>query len=290
MRSCVAPNVWILLALHLPTLVAVAIIDSAVSSDIERARRRHADCLVPVHGRLLRRLRHRQLSRDRRRRRGAAGSPALSSDSDWPSGSRFRWAARDSTTSRRSLQPHFLFNSLGAVSELAYDAPGDREPRPAAAHRDLSNGARPEERRSHAGRRDRRDRAVSRHSANSIRRLADDRLPSRRCGGRLSAAAFHSAAARRERHPARPERTKRGGTDRDLGDGRSGNAHRSRVGQRRRARRGTAVDAAAASASPTCATVWRSVRRRRSPAPREQRQRAARSPSSRFPFVAEIRT
>ena len=57
----------------------------------ERAPRRHANCHVPLYGRLLRGLRDRQLPRDRRRRRSAADpTSARRTPATEQSGSRFR--------------------------------------------------------------------------------------------------------------------------------------------------------------------------------------------------------
>ena len=134
----------------------------------------------------------------------------------------------------------------------------DGQPRAAAAHRDLPHRARPQERRGHARRGDRRHRAVSRHSANSLRRLAHDRVSRRRCRRRLPAAAVRSSAARRERHSPRAERAERGGHDRHLG--RRSNTACSSCACRTMASgsRGRRRRPAAASGSPTFAIVWRS--------------------------------
>ena len=49
------------------------------------------------------------------------------------------------------LQPHFLFNSLGAVSELAFDAPlTANRVLHRSFHGNLSHGTRPKERRGDA--------------------------------------------------------------------------------------------------------------------------------------------
>ena len=119
-----APNVWILLALHVPTLAAVSIIDSAISRALTSALLGvtptvsflfnvvyYADfaivnylAIVAVAEALL--IRQALIERQRLAKRleislGRARLDYLEAQ----------------------LQPHFLFNSLGAVSELAYDAP-----------------------------------------------------------------------------------------------------------------------------------------------------------------------
>jgi sensor histidine kinase YesM len=119
-----ASNVWILLALHVPTLAAVALIDSAVSRLLSRVLLGvaptvsflftvvyYADfeivsylAIVAVAEALL--VRRVLLERQRLSKRLEASLGRARLD-----------------YLEAQLQPHFLFNSLGAVSELAYDAP-----------------------------------------------------------------------------------------------------------------------------------------------------------------------
>ena len=119
-----APNVWILLALHIPTLFAVSIIDAGVSRTLSSVlvgvtptvsflftTVYFADldivnylAIVAVAEALL--IRRALIERQRLAKRleislGRARLDYLEAQ----------------------LQPHFLFNSLGAVSELAYEAP-----------------------------------------------------------------------------------------------------------------------------------------------------------------------
>jgi LytS/YehU family sensor histidine kinase len=120
----VAPNVWILLALHVPTLVAVSVIDSAISRTLQSVLLSatptvtflftvvyYADfeivnylAIVAVAEALL--IRRALVERQRLSKRLEVSL------------SRARLDYLEA-----QLQPHFLFNSLGAVSELAYDAP-----------------------------------------------------------------------------------------------------------------------------------------------------------------------
>jgi signal transduction histidine kinase len=120
----VASNVWILFALHVPALVAVALIDSAVSRLLSRVLLGvaptvtflftvvyYADfeivsylAIVAVAEALLVRRALVERQRVSERLEASLGRARL----DYL---------------EAQLQPHFLFNSLGAVSELAYDAP-----------------------------------------------------------------------------------------------------------------------------------------------------------------------
>jgi LytS/YehU family sensor histidine kinase len=120
----VASNVWILLAFHVPTLAAVALIDSAVSRLLSRVLLGvaptvsfvftvvyYADfeivsylAIVAVAEALL--VRRALVERQRLSKRLEASLGRARLD-----------------YLEAQLQPHFLFNSLGAVSELAYDAP-----------------------------------------------------------------------------------------------------------------------------------------------------------------------
>ena len=120
----VASNVWILLAFHVPTLAAVALIDSAVSRLLSRVLLGaaptvsflftvvyYADfeivsylAIVAVAEALL--VRRALVERQRLSKRLEASLVRARLD-----------------YLEAQLQPHFLFNSLGAVSELAYDAP-----------------------------------------------------------------------------------------------------------------------------------------------------------------------
>ncbi len=119
-----APNVWILLALHVPALVAVSIIDSAITRTLQSVLLGatptvsflftvvyYADfeivnylAIVAVAEALL--IRRALIERQRL---GERLEVSLSR------------ARLDYLEAQ--LQPHFLFNSLGAVSELAYEAP-----------------------------------------------------------------------------------------------------------------------------------------------------------------------
>jgi len=119
-----APNVWILFALHVPTLVAVSIIDSAITRTLQSVLLGatltvsflftvvfYADAeivnylaIVAVTEALL--IRRALIERQRL---GERLEVSLSR------------ARLDYLEAQ--LQPHFLFNSLGAVSELAYEAP-----------------------------------------------------------------------------------------------------------------------------------------------------------------------
>jgi two-component system LytT family sensor kinase len=120
----VSSNVWILLALHVPTLAAVALIDSAATRLVSRVLLGvtptvsflftvvyYADfeivsylAIVAIAEALL--VRRALLERQRQSQRLEASLGRARLD-----------------YLEAQLQPHFLFNSLGAVSELAYDAP-----------------------------------------------------------------------------------------------------------------------------------------------------------------------
>ena len=163
----------------------------------------------------------------------------------------------------------------------------DGEPRAAAVDRDLPHRARPQDRRSHAGRRDRRHRAVSRHPAHSLCRLAHDRLSRRRRRRGLPAAALRSAAADRERDSPWPERANVGRHDRHHRDGIGQRADRPRLGQRRWPRSAHLLRRDAASDWRTCAIDWRFCTATTGiiSGCRTATRPAAPSPSSRFPFA-----
>src|SRR4029079_1822787 len=119
-----APNVWVLLALHVPTLAAVSIIDSAVSRGLSSVLLGatptvsflftvvyYADFEIVNYLAIVAVAEALQIRRAliERQRLGERLEVSLSR------------ARLDYLEAQ--LQPHFLFNSLGAVSELAYEAP-----------------------------------------------------------------------------------------------------------------------------------------------------------------------
>ena len=261
---------------------------------VARAPRRRANsCSFLVTARLLRGLRHRQLPRDRRRRRSAAR----------PTRARRAAAARRNDSRPRSsrarldyleaqLQPHFLFNSLGAVSELAYDAPAtaNRVLRQLIAIFRTALAQKTDE--VTLG-----EEIVGIEPYLDIQRIRfadwltiDYHVRRRR--RRLSAAAVHSPTARRERDSPRTERTKRG---RDASRSRRRSIRESLIV--RVTDNGVGLDGAPPSSRPRHRTRERArptgdlVWRRRSPPSREQRQRrrGRRADDSRSPAKSEHR-
>ena len=111
------------------------------------------------------------------------------------------------------LQPHFLFNTLHAISALDLGGPGPRRPAARAAERDAAAHA-PER---HPGRDHARGgagpaRALRRDPGGPLRRPAQGpyRRRARERGG--AGAAAHPAAAGRERHPPRHHPADHAGT------------------------------------------------------------------------------
>jgi len=119
-----APNVWVLLALHVPTLAAISIIDSAVSRGLSSVLLGanptvsflftvvyYADFEIVNYLAIVAVAEALQIRRAlvERQQLGERLEVSLSR------------ARLDYLEAQ--LQPHFLFNSLGAVSELAYEAP-----------------------------------------------------------------------------------------------------------------------------------------------------------------------